>query len=201
MAEQRQGPVSPDDYVMTAFDILEQKGHSGITLGELCSRLGVSTGSFYHHFDGMDGFVDVFVTRWESDQEVAMKAAASENSELRRILVAKELAAMFRHKAEAAIRAWSQSNPRVLEAQQRVDRMRRDNLAGLARRAGVDEHEADLLAAVGMAILVGMQQLQDTDRHMIEALNLYQQLIMRAAAGGTELPQNAGPGGSLPSAQ
>ncbi|MEI6620739.1 MAG: TetR/AcrR family transcriptional regulator [Actinomycetes bacterium] len=196
MADQRQGPVSPDDYVSTAFDILEQRGHQGVTLGELCGRLGVSTGSFYHHFDGMDGFVDVVMTRWESDQEAAMRAAANEHSEMRRIQVAKELAAMFRHKAEAAIRAWSQSNARVLAAQQRVDRMRRDNLAGLARRAGVDEHQSDLLAAVGMAILVGMQQLQDTDRHMVEALDLYQQLIIRAAARDSSV--DCGPGEPLP---
>ena len=173
--------VSRADYLDAAFDILEVSGHRGLTIGGLCGQVGVSSGSFYHHFDGMEDFVGVLLEKWEADQRDAMRAAAQEASELRRIEVAKRLAGLFRHQAESAIRAWSLASPRVLVVQQRVDAMRRANLAALVIRTGVDGETADLLASVGMALLVGMQQLDDTERHMADALDLYEGMILEAA--------------------
>jgi len=169
------------DFVEVALDILEDKGYGGVTIGALCRGVGVSTGSFYHHFQSMDDFVSVLLRQWEDDQREAMRHAAQEASELRRIEIAKDLAGLFRHGAESAIRAWSLSNPEVLMVQRRVDAMRRANLVALIMRAGVDEAGADLLASVGMALLVGLQQLQDTGRHMADALDLYEGMILRSA--------------------
>ena len=42
------------DFVDCAFEILAESGHKGLTIHELCRKVGVSTGSFYHHFANWD---------------------------------------------------------------------------------------------------------------------------------------------------
>lgn len=124
------------DFVDCAFEILAESGHKGLTIHELCRKVGVSTGSFYHHFANWDEFVAALLTQWEGDQAQQMVEAATATSNLRRIEIARDLASMYQHGAEAAIRAWSLSNAQVRIAQEHVDDERRRHLVSLLRRSG-----------------------------------------------------------------
>lgn len=44
------GGVSRESYFETGLDVLSDLGCSGLKPAEVCSRLGVTTGSFYHYF-------------------------------------------------------------------------------------------------------------------------------------------------------
>jgi AcrR family transcriptional regulator len=50
--------VDPEDYFHAALDILTDFGPESLTAARLCERLNVTKGSFYHHFQGMDDFVE-----------------------------------------------------------------------------------------------------------------------------------------------
>ena len=39
-----------DSYFETGLEILSDRGFGGLKLAELCQRMGVTTGSFYHYF-------------------------------------------------------------------------------------------------------------------------------------------------------
>lgn len=171
------------DFLDSAFAILADSGHMGLTIHGLCRRVGVSTGSFYHHFANWDEFVAALLSQWEDDQAQEMEQAATATSNLRRIEIARDLASMYQHGAEAAIRAWSLSNPQVRSAQQRVDDERRRHLVSLLRHSGVAADRADLLANVGLAILVGLQQLDGGAEKIPDAMHLYQQLVLSAISG------------------
>ena len=161
------------DFVDCAFEILAESGHKGLTIHELCRKVGVSTGSFYHHFANWDEFVAALLTQWEGDQAQQMVEAATATSNLRRIEIARDLASMYQHGAEAAIRAWSLSNAQVRIAQEHVDDERRRHLVSLLRRSGVADDRADLLASVGLAILVGLQQLEGGADKIPDAMHMY----------------------------
>ena len=44
--------VSREAYFETGLDVLSDLGYGGLKLAEVCNRLGVTTGSFYHYFSG-----------------------------------------------------------------------------------------------------------------------------------------------------
>lgn len=175
------------DFVDCAFTILAESGHKGLTIHELCRHVGVSTGSFYHHFANWDEFVAALLTQWEGDQARQMAEAATATSNLRRIEIARDLASMYQHGAEAAIRAWSLSNTQVRIAQEHVDDERRRHLVSLLRRSGVADDRADLLASVGLAILVGLQQLEGGADKIPDAMRLYQSLVLAAIGSASDV--------------
>ena len=72
------------------------------------------------------------------------------------------------------------SNEQVRRAQERVDDVRRRHLVSLLRHSGVDDERAELLASVGLAILVGLQQLQGGADKIPDAMHLYQSLVLAA---------------------
>ena len=44
--------VSREAYFETGLEVLSDLGYGGLKLAEVCNRLGVTTGSFYHYFSG-----------------------------------------------------------------------------------------------------------------------------------------------------
>ena len=49
-----------DAYFAAAYELLVTHGCGGVTIAALCDRLGVTKGSFYHHFADMAEFVAAF---------------------------------------------------------------------------------------------------------------------------------------------
>ena len=48
--------VSREAYFETGLDVLSDLGYGGLKLAEVCNRLGVTTGSFYHYFSGWPAY-------------------------------------------------------------------------------------------------------------------------------------------------
>jgi hypothetical protein len=71
----------------------------------------------------------------------------------------RELTLGLPHAAEAAIRAWSMNEPSVRDVQQRVDDARRKTVGKAIERVIGDQATAWVVTSVGMAMLVGYQQL------------------------------------------
>ena len=44
--------VSREAYFEAGLEVLADLGYGGLKLAEVCNRLGVTTGSFYHYFAG-----------------------------------------------------------------------------------------------------------------------------------------------------
>lgn len=168
------------DFVDSGFAILAESD-AGVFQSTSCAATwACQPDRYYHHFANWDHYVTVLLAHWEGDQERQMKAAATAESQLRRIEIARDLASMYQHATEAAIRAWSMSNEQVRRAQERVDDVRRRHLVSLLRHSGVDDERAELLASVGLAILVGLQQLQGGADKIPDAMHLYQSLVLAA---------------------
>ena len=45
-----------DSYFETGLEILSDRGFGGLKLAELCQRMGVTTGSFYHYFTAWSAY-------------------------------------------------------------------------------------------------------------------------------------------------
>jgi AcrR family transcriptional regulator len=152
--------LSRASYFSVALDILAKEGPGSLTITELCRRLGVTKGSFYHHFDGRPQFVDALLDYWVTEHASRLiRISESVSDPEDRIVVLKNIAIGLPHDAEAAIRSWSSRDDRVARAQSEVDRSRREHVRDSYVEAGIPRPRADLLATIAMSILAGMQQI------------------------------------------
>ncbi|HEU4362617.1 MAG TPA: TetR/AcrR family transcriptional regulator, partial [Mycobacterium sp.] len=51
-------------YFETGLEVLSELGHGGLKLAEVCNRLGVTTGSFYHHFTSWSVYTSELAQYW-----------------------------------------------------------------------------------------------------------------------------------------
>jgi AcrR family transcriptional regulator len=163
---------SKDDYYRAALDLLADGGVDALTIANLCGRLGVTTGSFYAHFGGIREFHATFLEQWAEGRVYALKEQVDATPDpADRIGLLRRIAVSVNHEAESAIRGWSRTNPVVAEFQRRVDGVREAVLVQAFLDIGIDKKEARVLARIGLTILVGTQQIEDTvDRKRLDTL-------------------------------
>src|SRR5690348_812737 len=71
--------LSVNDWVQEGFRVLAEDGVKSLTLGHLCSRLGVTKGSFYWHFSDMTAYRAALADTWAvvRDQDRSFDELAS----------------------------------------------------------------------------------------------------------------------------
>lgn len=148
-------PLTPENWFETAFAILKAEGHHRVTLREMCGELGVSTGSFYHHFANRDEFVERLFDYWaelgrESIGSVIENGSPDTLNEINR-----KVNDLIDHRLEAAMRAWGLFDARVARKIVGVDELRRtffrtfygDRLDPVIARDIIDLHLCSLVGA------------------------------------------------------
>jgi AcrR family transcriptional regulator len=148
-----------EDYFDAAMELLATEGFGAVKIATMCNRFGVTVGSFYHHFDNVEAFVDQLLDYWEEHQtQRVADLAAIPTDPQQRVKRMKELAISVPHAAEAAIRSWASVNAQVAKAQKRVDEHRRAALQEVLQGVIPDRRLARHLSIVGITLLVGLQQ-------------------------------------------
>ena len=146
-------------YFETGLEILADLGYGGLKLAEVCSRLGVTTGSFYHYFSGWGAYTRELVAYWRQDRTVRLiEVLRAQPDARRRIEAIIEVALALPHSAEAAIRSWSSVDPEVLAVQREVDQERFDVIYEAALEIVGDERQAQSYAAWSVYVFVGYEQ-------------------------------------------
>src|ERR1700722_4398472 len=84
--------LSVDDWVQEGFRVLAEDGVKALTLGHLCTRLGVTKGSFYWHFSDMTASRPALVDTWavvrDEDRSFDALAAQPPRERLSRVMTA-----------------------------------------------------------------------------------------------------------------
>ncbi len=156
------GRLSADDYFRVALEVLGEVGSQAMTIAVLCERLEVTKGSFYHHFGGLQGFVDGLLGYWESEHSERLIATSrAQPDPAQRFLNLSEIGVGLPHASEAAMRAWGRSNPEVAEVVTRVDRRRERHIVDSVVGMGVERARARLFTRMALNLLVGVQMRED----------------------------------------
>ncbi len=155
--------LSREDWLEEGFRILTEFAQDKLRIQYLCDRLKVTRGSFYHHFSGMEHFIECLMDRWEEQNTVALIKGANEadsaEEQMNRLA---QLVANRNQAIEAAIRSWSFYHPIVKKHLEKVDRVRLDYLVQLFEAVGFSSDKARLRAQLDYATLIGIQQLYPT---------------------------------------
>ena len=153
------GAVSRESYIETGLEVLSDLGYGGLKLAEVCNRLGVTTGSFYHYFTSWSAYTRDMVAHWVQVRTVASAEAVRAEADPRRrvdLLIQEALA--LPHGAEAAIRVWSSIDRDVQAVQAAVDQQRFDLLFEAAHEILENKHQAQVFASWGLYLLIGFEQ-------------------------------------------
>jgi AcrR family transcriptional regulator len=175
--------LSPADFFAAALELVGERGAEGLTLATLCERVGVTKGSFYHHFDSMASLHEGMLAHWEAAQIGQARGALAATEPRARLAVLRGLAVAAQHETEVAVRAWATWYEPAAEAYRRVQDGRQRTLVHTFRQLGIDEAHAATLARVGRALMAGVQsEVGNVDRTVMdEVLTEYQRWIEASA--------------------
>ncbi|HYH48920.1 MAG TPA: TetR/AcrR family transcriptional regulator [Acidimicrobiia bacterium] len=171
-------------YLATGLDLLAEGGVSAVTIAALCERLGVTKGSFYHHFTSGPDFHQALLADWEQSTYERIEEARAVSDSHKRLSVLKELGVAAHHEAESAIRAWARGSELAAAVVRRVDAAREANLVESFRALGIPPTRARHLARIGLATLIGTQSLEHpVDRkRLLAVFDEYQEWLESATA-------------------
>src|SRR5215470_10895788 len=157
------GMVTRTEWLDAGLELLAGEGAPAVTIERLTGKLGVTKGSYYHHFNGAAGYRTALLEYFEAQFTTRLIDAIERKPDaepeqkllhlLRLVLADPDNAAL-----EIAVRAWALQDPEVRAAQERVDRTRTAYLKELCRglRTGVDP---DRFAQLLYLTLIGAEQV------------------------------------------
>jgi AcrR family transcriptional regulator len=159
--------VGKRDWLDAGLVLLAEQGAPSVTIERLTERLGLSKGSFYHHFKGMSGYRTALLEHFEAERTTRFveQAEASEGDRLSALLRL-VLAPGPGPELEIAVRAWALQDAEARAVQERVDSARVAYLAEISGDAG--------LAQALYLVVVGAGQVVPplTGRQLKNALEL-----------------------------
>ena len=153
------GRLTAEDWIDAGFAALAEGGPNALRVDRLCTRLGVTKGSFYWHFTDMAAYRDELIKAWGSLHDRSRRQFEHmpdvDPRERLRVMV-QTWVAPHHWQLEQAMRVWSLSDDAVLASVQQSD----TRVLRAIRRALVDcgfgREDAALRAFVVFATGVGL---------------------------------------------
>ncbi|HMN28270.1 MAG TPA: helix-turn-helix domain-containing protein, partial [Caldilineaceae bacterium] len=129
--------TSKRTWLETGLRILAEQGAPALTIDRLAASLGLTKGSFYHHFQGLAGYKAALL-HFIEDGMATRVAAATAGA----ITPADGMARLFATsvadtpEVEIALRAWAAQDDDVRAVQERLDDRRFESGQSLCRQVG-----------------------------------------------------------------
>ena len=144
-------------WVDEGLNVLKLQGRSGIRIDRIAERLGLTKGSFHHHFTGIGDYRSALLTRYEEDSMTSIRAAIIAASGLpsHQALARVATDVSLDPRLDAAMRAWAFEDEPARAVQGRVDTARLEALVALWRGILPDPSRAHIAALVPYLVMVG----------------------------------------------
>jgi AcrR family transcriptional regulator len=160
--------LTSHDFFVAADGVLAEHGHAGVTSVSLCARLGVTRGSFYHHFKNLDEFKSGYLAyRLELAGDI-MSSMEDRDEFDQRSEFAIETVMRADFPWQRQIRAWASSDSDVAEM---LAASQRETARGIQRsieRAGLGQRDASIFAEIIMSVLDGLfSRAEEPDRALV----------------------------------
>ncbi|MGW7679282.1 TetR/AcrR family transcriptional regulator [Kribbella sp. NPDC054772] len=150
------------EWLDAGLELLAAEGAPAVTIERLTAELGVTKGSYYHHFKSASGFKTALLEHFEAQYTTRLidviDADDAPPADKLRHLLRLVLADPDNAALEIAVRAWALQDAVVRAAQQRVDVARTEYLKKLCRGLDADV-DPDRFAQLLYLILIGAEQV------------------------------------------
>ncbi len=158
MGIKKKPKLTREDWLQETLKVLQYRGVDGVKIVVIAESLGVTSGSFYWHFNGLRDLLDCLLEFWEREMTDAVVHAAKafEGSPEDRILnlmlqVMEEDAATYDH----AISIWARKDAAANEVFTRTLRKRFDFASWMFRQSGFSGKQAGIRGRLLVAYLMG----------------------------------------------
>ena len=147
------------DWVLAGQRLLIEGGISAVKLHTLTARLGVSSGSFYHHFSKFEAYLTALADYYGTEQAQQLFQDARSHSGDDPEMLLREATSLFGTRAgrqlNIAMRSWGSNDPRAAAAVRRYDAVLADNLLEIFQQLGFESTAAKsrTLVMLGLASL------------------------------------------------
>jgi AcrR family transcriptional regulator len=155
------------DWIQAGLTAVADNGPEGLRIDRLCRRLGVSKGSFHHHFAGAGDFKQTLLAAYEAlvvealNQAIEHTAADNPKAALAGLTAAvSSRDSFYRPDLEVAMRAWAFSDPEVRAVQERIDQRRLESLQGIWSKILDDPAAAHTAALLPYLVGIGASLVQ-----------------------------------------
>ncbi len=162
MAKARAARLAVDDWIQAGYAVLAEEGIKSLKVDRLCSRLGVTKGSFYWHFADIATYRMALVDAWGASRDEERRHFGTSNDVPPRQRLSQMMTTLVdaRHwTLERAMREWARTDDAVAASVRAADR----RVVGAVRQAfldyGFDPEEAELRANATFAAGVGFLHL------------------------------------------
>lgn len=169
------------DWIRHGLRTLAKDGSKALKVESMATRLKVSRGSFYWHFQDIAAFRSELLQSWRevsTDQVIRdLDARRGDPDRLKRLL---RSALGGPRKLDRAIRSWAGEDDEVAKVVASVDARRVERIAGLLTDAGVDSERASHRAAflywayLGQAIVMDPRLSSISDQALDEISDLFE---------------------------
>jgi AcrR family transcriptional regulator len=177
-------------WLEVAKQALIGKGVERVKVEPLAESLGVTSGSFYHHFKNRSELLTDLLEDWErSNTEPLARAVegAGDDPDAQFTALLKVWIAEtdYNPNYDAAVRAWAHSSPLAEQAARRVDDLRIELLAKIFEKFGYDHERAFIRARVTYFHQVGYQAMgvMESNKRRLKLLDLYREVLIGTPPG------------------
>jgi AcrR family transcriptional regulator len=185
-------------WLSEGLQVLAAEGPAGVRIDRLAARIGLSKGSFHHHFAGAAGYKKALLEHYEQTVRSALAQTVDRFAAEPPQRVLAELTAqvgdqnslLYHPELEVAVRAWAFQDAGVAAVQQRIDEARITVLESLWRRIVDDPGQARVAALLPYLIGIGASVvLPPVDRKELQRVyELILQLVPESAAASPANP-------------
>jgi AcrR family transcriptional regulator len=148
--------IHKNDWFAAGLEILGESGKTSLTIERLTDALGVTKGSFYHHFRNIRDFQINLVSFW-ADQYLSTSGSIPDDPGACLALLDMIMAEGFTNitKPEIAIRAWAQEDDTIRDLVASIDQDRHAFASNIFWVVSGNAQQATLMADMLFAILIG----------------------------------------------
>ena len=154
-------------WLTAGLDALRKGGVAAVRVERLADAIGVTKGSFYHHFRDRRALLDALVDYWSremTDAEFERIASLRGGLEARLLALAEDVLEKGMGRYDPPLRAWSRSDRKVAAAVAQVDKRRVGALTALFDDAGFGRAAARTRARLFYTFLLGEPQVRSPGR-------------------------------------
>lgn len=180
-----------DVWVREGLTVLAEMGPDGLTIDELCRRLNLTKGSFYHHYANRSMYIRALLEFWEREMTLrVIEVSQQEGSALQQLRRLTQLSTTFEHeRVETIIRAWASQDETVRAYQERVDSRRVQYLSELCATILDDPDDGLLLARIFYTMYVGARHISPplSGKELQNLYRYFQRHFQRQEKGSVSL--------------
>ena len=156
-------------WVSAGLDALRRGGVAAVRVERLAAGVGVTKGSFYHHFRDRGALLDALLEYWAremTDAEFERLQSLRGGLSARLLALAEDVLEKGMGRYDPAIRAWARTDRKVAAAVAQVDRRRVKALTGFFEEGGFGAAEARTRARLFYTFLLGEPQVRTPGREL-----------------------------------